>query len=151
MEIKILNSEMRIGKEELFKVLYRIENQWPDSMAKDASGLKVYSEKIYDNACVIGLVENDEILGVAAVYVNDKDTYKAYLTYIALMEEVGHKGLGTLLLKECETIAKDNGMQFLKLEVKTINERAKAFYKKNGYSKVADASEFSMYMEKELK
>ncbi len=149
MDIKILNDSQGIGKEELFNVIYKIESQWSDSMAKDVAGLRTYTEKIYDNAYVIGLVE-EEILGVAAVYVNDKETKKAYLTYIALIEENINKGFGTLLLKRCEEIAKDKDMHYLKLEVKNSNSRAISFYVKNNYKNISDASKVSMYMEKFL-
>lgn len=147
-EIKYLNGTNGVSEEKLYNVLYKIEKQWTNGMANDSVSLMEYAEKIYRNAIILGAVEKDEIVGICAAYVNNKENQQAYLTYIALMMSFANKGLGTELLHIMENTAIEAGMKSMKLEVNKRNYDALRFYKKNRYNITAEKNDDSYFMVK---
>lgn len=150
MDIVQINTNDGISKEELFNILYVLESQWHPSMADDITNLHIYSEKIYDNAVVLGALINKKIVGIAAVYANDISSRCAYLTYIALLEEYSHVGIGSQLLIHVEGISSEKCMNKLMLEVDDNNVRAKTFYKKMGYVTSGIARQNHTFMVKRI-
>lgn len=146
MEIRELNGANGIGEKALHSLLVRIESQWHPELIGQEDALLEYSQKIYDKSSIIGVIVNDEIVGLAAVYINDHETKQAYLTYIALLESYTHMGFGAELLSRVIKLAIDEGMTSIKLEVKKTNDRARAFYNKHSFSDLYDAAENSVYM-----
>lgn len=128
----LLQTDSKMIKQTLFSDKY---NQWVD---------KINNYGIF-TACYDGNV----FLGCIALYANDYKEHIGYLTYIAVVEHMIDKGIGKCLLKECERIAFEEKMKFLKLEVKRENLRAINFYVKQGYYTVSE-SETSFYMMKKL-
>lgn len=151
MEIRELNGANGIGEKVLHNLLVRIESQWHPELIGQEDALLEYSHKIYDKSSIIGVIVNDEIVGLASVYINDHETKQAYLTYIALLESYTHMGFGAELLSHVIKLAMDECMKSIKLEVKKTNYRARAFYKKFGFSELCDASENSVFMIRYLK
>lgn len=104
--------------------------------------------KVHTSAIFL-VVNNEDVLGCAAIYANDYKHKTAYLTYIAVVTGHQNQNIGTYLIKKLENIALASGMKKLKLEVKKINHKAVHFYKRNGFD-VVDTSEESFYMMKDL-
>lgn len=151
MGIRKLNGANGIGEKALHDLLVRIESQWHPELIGHEDSLLEYSQKIYDKSSIIGVIVDDEIVGFAAVYINDHETKQAYLTYIAFLESYTHMGFGAELLNRVIKIAMDEGLTTIKLEVKKANNRARAFYKKHCFLELCDASENSIYMIRYLK
>lgn len=91
---------------------------------------------------------NKFTLGYAALYANDYHDRCAYLTMIAVRSEFHERGIGRMLLEQCEAAAYQNGMISIRLEVNKQNKRAIGFYHHMGYSFFKEASNGSIYMNK---
>lgn len=150
MEIRKLNGAKGIGEKAFHDLLVEIESQWHPEILIQKDSLLEYSQKLYEKSTILGVVVNHEIVGFAAVYINNHETRQAYLTYIAFCEPFTGMGFGKELLNQVITIAADYGFTSIKLEVKRDNTRARIFYKKHGFGDLCDASENSIYMIRDL-
>lgn len=150
MEIIQINGKNGIGEMQFCRLLVDIEKQWNPALENQPDSLTEYGKKVYEKSIVLGAVVDGEIVGIAAVYVNNHDTKQAYLTYIAFMESFTHFGYGTELLTQVILLAKQAGMSSMKLEVKRTNRRARIFYQKIGFSEANNASENSIYMIRDI-
>ncbi len=90
-------------------------------------------------------------VSVIAGYFNDMTSQTAYLSMLAVAKEYQGKKLASSLLSEFEDYAVQNGMDYVKLEVRKHNTVAQSLYRKFGYETVDEASETSLYMKKKLK
>ncbi|KPK71969.1 hypothetical protein AMJ87_06055 [candidate division WOR_3 bacterium SM23_60] len=81
----------------------------------------------------VGLVaeHNDQLIGYAmATFTGDG----FHVTNIAIKREYQRQGLGTQLMKQLETLARNKGSTYVFLEVRTNNNVAITFYEKLGYA-----------------
>ncbi len=75
-------------------------------------------------------VENGKVLGYIGVScVVDE----GYITNVAVFPEYRKKGVGTALLERVFSLAKDEGLSFVSLEVRVSNNTAISLYKKLGF------------------
>ena len=110
--------------------------------------VKEYAEKLSRYASVYVLKDGTKTCGLAAVYMNDKETRTAYITLIGVAKEYQRRNLGTLLIRHCMEQAKSLGMKTLRLEVDKENHGAIAFYEKEGLQIMGESSEQGFYMVK---
>lgn len=150
MVIVQINGKDGIGEEQFCRLLVKIEKQWNPTLENQPGSLTEYGKKIYEKSIVLGAVVDGEIVGIAAVYVNNHDTKQAYLTYIACFEKFTHCGYGSELLNSVLKTAQEAGMHQIMLEVKKTNRRAYNFYKKHGFVYSEDASDNSAYLLRKL-
>lgn len=101
------------------------------------------------HAIFIAAYEED-VLGFAAMYANNKENKIAYISLIAVSTQAQNRHVGKQLLETCELLALQKGMNAVELEVSKENIGAIQFYKKNGYRYKCDASENTFYMKKEI-
>lgn len=146
MEIMQINGKTGIGEEQFCHLLVDIEKQWNPALEHQPDSLTEYGKKIYEKSDIFGAVVDGEIVGIAAVYVNNHDTKQAYLTYIAFLEKYTHCGYGNKLLNSVLKTAQEAGMRQMKLEVKKTNSRAYTFYQKHGFVYSENASDNSVYL-----
>lgn len=79
------------------------------------------------------LLLDDELVGFASFSPTDQPgTIKLHKLY--LLPKLHGQGLGTLLLKHCETQARQLGAQVMTLNVNKQNARAIAAYNRNGFA-----------------
>lgn len=107
-------------------------------------------EKISKFAIVTVAKNDDDLLGYAAFYANDKTTCIAYLTLIGVRPKCQKQGVGKKLLMQVEQISQFKGMARINLEVKKSNDVAIEFYERQGYRYLKDCSNNSIYMTKSL-
>jgi len=98
--------------------------------------ISIYSKKLSQNAFNVFIHNGEEDIAHAAVYVNDKVEFKAFLSTICVLPNFQGMGYASKLLNLCIEHAKQKGMQFFELEVNNSNKDAILFYKRN---------EFEMY------
>ena len=143
-ETKILSEyEKKLEAWSILKVVYdQFEQSIPD--------YKKYEDKVLHNAIVVEATVNHKAAGLVAFYANDFQTKLAYISQIAVLPDMQRKGVGECLLKKCEEYCKAVGMKALRLEVKTDNQKAIAFYSKQGFLYECKASINSNYLIKEI-
>ena len=113
------------------------------------SNYRTLFDKIDANAVFI-VAYDEDILGYAAMYCNDLETREAYITLIAVRPEYQGMHIGKNILSTCREIALKYGMTTIKLEVRKDNNKAIAFYLKNGFDYIEQRNEESIYMLKHL-
>lgn len=106
-------------------------------------------EKIHVKASFLYASE-DKTEGYVAIYLNDTDSYCAYITLIAVGTAFQRRHVGQSLLSASLMQARLAGMKNCRLEVKKHNIKAIQFYQTNGF--VFDKeNDDSFYMRKELR
>lgn len=114
------------------------------------SSIEEYVDKVlrFGNMYVIKC--DEKIKGFIIFYSNDEKNRKAYVSLIVVSKEFRRQNVGTDLIKICETISKNLGMNMIRLEVDRDNESAQRFYQVLGFSFVDDGETESLYMEKNI-
>ncbi len=111
---------------------------------------EVIIKKIETYAEFICAYYNEEIAGYAAIYANDMEKRKAYISMFGVLKEYQNKHVGSNLMKQCIITAKNKGMDEIRLEVVNDNAVAINFYKKHGFVFDGICSEHSSYMKRVL-
>lgn len=106
-------------------------------------------EKIDKNAIFIAAYD-EEPMGYAAIYANNKETRTAYITLIAVKPEFQGRKIGRALMEACEKVSNENEMKCIMLEVAKSNLKAIRFYEKCGFEVCMPEKESSLYMRKEI-
>ena len=135
--------------EEILNLLYEFDDVLEPSLSSRVKDMAEYSRKLQENALVCVIRERVN-LGLLVFYANDSEGKTAYITFLGVHSSAQGKGIGTELLEHCIRVSKENGMNFLKLEVQNHNESAQNFYLKNGFTFSGEASNHSMYMNRDL-
>ena len=94
--------------------------------------------------------EGDEVAGLAAIYANDTEKKSAYITLFGVKEAYQRRRAGAGLLAACEALARERGMERIRLEVTDSNEKAVRFYRRQGFVRIGPCEEDSSYMERKL-
>ena len=91
-----------------------------------------YAQKLFDHAVRFELYDGDRMVALLASYVNTENSV-AYVPYVCVEE--GCKGChcGQRLLEELYRYCRDKGVASVRLEVRSNNTRAVAFYEKQGF------------------
>lgn len=136
-------------KDDVLKYLYDFSDVFPHLCEKIES-MEEYAEKLSKFSNFYIASYDEEKLGLAVFYSNDKESKNAYISLIGLKKAARNKGIGSWLLKECEKVSIKDGMKTISLEVDCDNPSAIAFYKKNGYTEGKFTERNSKYMHKKL-
>lgn len=95
---------------------------WSENAIKESMDAATHFFVAVSDGNVIGY------LGISAV------ADEGYITNIAVTENQRGRGVGTLLLDRCLTLARELTLAFVSLEVRVSNERAISLYEKMGFS-----------------
>lgn len=121
-----------------------------DSLRKGYEFRKAMAIKFSHNAKFLTInKDEEEVLGFAAFYCNDKSSLTAYLSMIAIKGEFRKLGYGKYLFDKIVEISLHNHMQTIKLEVNRNNISALSFYKALGFIEESQ-SEKSIYLRKHI-
>ncbi len=90
-------------------------------------------------ALMIGCFLNEKLIGNGTIsfYTFRKTRHRATLSLAILKDDWG-LGIGTLLLEELTSVAKDHGITQLELDYYEENERARRLYEKTGFQKTGE-------------
>lgn len=92
----------------------------------------------------------EKTLGFAAVYANDLKGKEGYITLIGVDDQMQRQGVGRRLLQTCEDVARCNSMNSIRLEVSKTNNKAMAFYIKNGFYYCGEDTEKTVFLVKKI-
>ena len=106
-----------------------------------------YSKKLNENGRTIVALRDGRIVGIVAGYINNE---YSYVSLIIVNENDRGLRIGKQLLYRFEQLSINNGVKFIKLEVRKNNYNAINFYKHFGYKIIGEASDTSYYMVKDL-
>lgn len=108
-----------------------------------------YYQTICDNSIFIVALIGNVVCGFCAFYANNADSREAFISLIAVRPEFQKKGIGRMLINYACEMAKQRGMRTIRLEVNKANEKAKAFYRTNGFAVCQDEKN-SIYMNRRI-
>ena len=119
------------------------------SLEKGEEQREMMAQKFSNFSEFLVIYIQEEIAGFVAFYANNCVEKIAYISMIAVKKNFRQQGVGALLLKECESVARKNGMKKIKLEVLKENSTAISFYQKKGFL-FSEKREDALYMIKIL-
>ena len=128
-----------------------LEEMLVPSLIERGVNLSQYAAKLNTFGKVWCHYDMGKPVSIIAGYFNDTTFQTAYLSMLAVAKEYQGKKLASSLLSEFEDYAVQNGLGYVKLEVRKHNTVAQNLYRKFGYEVVDEASETSFYMKKKLK
>ena len=136
-----------IRKEKLIAFLEKIDAQLPTPLSSRVD-LNTYADKVLTHGKVLAVEENNRIVSALLFYCNDRESRNAYITLLGTLAGHEGKGLGRKLMREMETVARQENMKRIFLDTEKGNSHAIAFYSRCGYliDHVAD----KIHMVKEL-
>ncbi len=148
------NEKFRIKRiedfDEIKDIIYDFDKVFKPTLSERLDDLELYSEKIYNNANVFVVEENNDYIGLLVFYTNNVNHGVAFLSQIGVKHKAQNRKIGTLLLELCIDISRCNGMSKLKLEVDALNFKAIKLYKKYGFKFCCEISTETVYMIKNL-
>ena len=111
--------------------------------------LSAYASKMYEKAERFEAWEAGKLEGLIAVYANDPQREKAFITNVSVTIKLMGKGIANQLLENCEQFTTEMGYREIHLEVGKDAVPAIRFYTKHGYEEIRQ-TETSKFMYKKL-
>lgn len=109
--------------------------------------IEEYSKKLYANAMKFEAWDDYALVGLAAIYINEKNF--AYLTNISVTESYNGKRIGSELLRQCIVFATEQKIGKIRLEVEKQNIAAIKLYEKYNFE-VSEINLTTQFMELKL-
>lgn len=119
--------------DEIFDVLSYLNDSFVPSLDTQVDLIK-YSKKISQKGEVIFLIRNNQIIGMTALYLNNKN---CFITSFGIHKKYFGQGLSDFFMEKTFEILKENLIENIKLEVHRVNTRAIKFYKRKGFKIVS--------------
>lgn len=99
--------------------------------------IETYCDKLITYAEVFIAKQKERDFGFIAVYANDQEQHRAFISSIGIKQEFRRNGMGTLLINRAVEVAREKGMIEIRLEVNRHNDAALELYHRYGFSKIA--------------
>lgn len=124
----MLITNSKPDKEKLKRHLLNCDSLYPTPLSKRVN-IDEYTKKLLVSARFIYCESNQIIIGCLAFY----DADVVYISNISVLQEYQGRGLSQLMIQH---LIRHVGSRKIKLEVETSNQRAIAFYRKQGFVEV---------------
>ncbi|MFZ6712866.1 GNAT family N-acetyltransferase [Undibacterium sp. TC9W] len=92
-----------------------------------------YAYKIWKRAMKFEAITNGKLVGLLAMYCNDKLNQLAFITNVSVLPEYQHQGIGLKLLNQSLAYAKKSAFLNVDLEVNNNDVRAIDLYSRIGF------------------
>jgi ribosomal protein S18 acetylase RimI-like enzyme len=89
-----------------------------------------YSKKIVENAVTFEAWIQDELVGLVAAYLNDRENRTGFISNVSVLKEYAGKGIASQLINNCIEFARENKFREILLEVNGNNLQAVKLYEK---------------------
>lgn len=121
-----------LTQEEIITLLRKAENSFVPPLSRNIPyTVSEYAKKLSDNAWFILCMEDDEIIGFTAYYLNQEGGF-AYIPQIWVSDNHQRKGIGSCMLDEIIKAA-PKFVTSIRLEVRKNNYKAVSFYERSGF------------------
>ncbi|MFY8020871.1 MAG: GNAT family N-acetyltransferase [Bacteroidia bacterium] len=104
---------------------------------KERDFLMMLPEMITANYKMLGVFYQQQIIGISGYWIQTKIYSGKYLEpdNVVIATDFRSQGIGAIMMKELELIAKENHCRFLMLDAYLENQRAHEFYENLGFEK----------------
>lgn len=113
----------------------------------DTVDLREYAEKINRYADSFEAWYNNELVGFLAVYLNDLENNRGYITNVSILKKYNNMGIASCLVNKASIYSRNLGFEILELEVNYNNTSAIRLYHKHNFN-IASYRENSQIMRK---
>ncbi len=117
--------------------LMRSPDEYGETIEEEARFLEGINSS--DDALMIVCLINKKMIGICTIYFNKfrKIKHRATIS-LAILKEYWGMGIGTLMIDELVSAAKNRGVTQLELDCYEENERARSLYEKAGFTKTGE-------------
>jgi ribosomal protein S18 acetylase RimI-like enzyme len=112
--------------------------------------INIYAQKISTNADKFEAWQEDTLIGLLAVYCNDIEARKAFITIISVAEKFSNKGIASELLAKCIEYVRVINFEEITLEVSVQSVKARALYEKFGFQEIGQENDEYILMKRKL-
>lgn len=98
--------------------------------------IEAYSHKLHDRAVCFEAWLDGELIGLVAVYCNQIDGDKAFVTSVSVWHEFYGRGIAAQLMRQCIEHVRGLGFGQIELEVGHRNLSAISLYQKLGFNTI---------------
>lgn len=143
IDILIANAD---DAEDIARLSYQVGKMHDDALpdyfrpTPEEEHLRIIQNMLKDeNAVIFKAVDGDKICGFMCLLIQEKSrngfvhSKVAYIYNFGVDEKIRSLGIGGKMLHEAESFLREKGVEAVELSVFMFNQRALAFYAKNGY------------------
>ena len=133
MEIISYHKKYKDAVYELHKTALQKEKAYIGKGVWDEDLRDIEKSYLKDGAFLLGVID-EELVAMGAFRMVSDD--KAEVKRMRVQPKHQHQGLGQKIYDELEKLAKEKGIKILACDTSSLQENARAFYKKNGFKEV---------------
>lgn len=136
MSIDTNGTKLKMYKNDLVAYLRAVDALFPVPLSQKIV-IEEYADKLLQRATLVCSSEHNKLMGLAAGYTeNLPESNMAYLALVGVRPEGQRKGLGSCLVNQFISIARQSGAKGLHLYTHPSNDKAIAMYLKLGFSQI---------------
>lgn len=90
--------------------------------------IEKYSIKLFQNSVTFETWKNAQLVGLLAIYLNDKSNQTGFITNVSVLKEFAGNGIATDLLRRCINHAQKKYFSEISLQVNVRNKTAIKLY-----------------------
>lgn len=121
-----------ISENDLYRYLKSVSDLFNPNLDKVVD-LKVYANKIYNNALIVESWEDEILVGIIACYANNNKTKEAYITHVCVLKEYQGRGISKMMFNNLYEVLKFKQFHTVSLEVNKRNTKALNLYESQNF------------------
>ncbi len=121
-----------ISENDLYRYLKSVSDLFNPNLDKVVD-LKVYANKIYNNALIVESWEDEILVGIIACYANNYKTKEAYITHVSVSKEYQGRGISKMMFNNLYEVLKFKQFHIVNLEVNKRNTKALNLYESQNF------------------
>ena len=128
----MINNKQEIEKEKFFDFIKKINYDFPIPVSEKVD-LNEYCEKLWEKAELVAEVQDEEILGLVAGYMNDLENGSAYISLVGVSRDFRNQGLGKKLVHQFVLRCREKQIRSVNLYTHKTNQAAIKMYEGLGF------------------
>ena len=128
----MINNKQEIEKEKFFDFIKKINYDFPIPVSEKVD-LNEYCEKLWEKAELVAEVQDEEIRGLVAGYMNDLENGSAYISLVGISRDFRNQGLGKKLVHQFVLLCREKQIRSVNLYTHKTNQAAIKMYEGLGF------------------
>jgi ribosomal protein S18 acetylase RimI-like enzyme len=136
MDHAIIIKRNTISLEKLYNFYEENVETFIPSLTTQVASLPKYVHKLKRYATLFEAYEGSQLVGLAAIYLNNLETKIGFITSVIVTPEYQNNGIANMLIKNVVDFSKGEGFVKIGLEVFKENVKAINLYRKYKFNKI---------------
>ena len=128
----MINNKQEIEKEKFFDFIKKINYDFPIPVSEKVD-LNEYCEKLWEKAELVAEVQDEEIRGLVAGYMNDLENGSAYISLVGVSRDFRNQGLGKKLVHQFVLLCREKQIRSVNLYTHKTTQAAIKMYEGLGF------------------